>query len=180
MTIEEILARVSKVRGEVKHAVLTGGEPMLFGALVPLAERLRAEGFVITVETAGTVWQDLPCDLMSISPKLKNSVPAGDAAWSTRHDLTRYNLEVLEALVTNYAYQLKFVVTDPVSESGEIEQIIAELPPLDPSRILLMPEGTDVETLKTRTPQVEAWARNRGWGVSPRLHIEMFGNKRGT
>lgn len=180
MDVDAIVARVDELRDGAEHVVLTGGEPMLFDAIVPLAQRLKDAGFVITVETAGTVWQDLPCDLMSISPKLANSVPSGDALWSRRHDSMRIRPEVLEALVTAYPYQFKFVVTNPFFEVGEIEEVLRSLPPLDPSRILLMPEGTDVETLRARMPEVERRARDQGWGVSPRLHIEMFGNTRGT
>ena len=58
----------------VKHVVLTGGEPMLFAELVPLAAELR-RGLHITIETAGTLYLPLECDLMSISPKLSNSTP---------------------------------------------------------------------------------------------------------
>ena len=59
----------------VYHLVLTGGEPMLFTELVPLAARLRQLGWHITVETAGTLYLPVACDLMSISPKLSNSSP---------------------------------------------------------------------------------------------------------
>src|SRR5947207_6356342 len=51
---------------KAKHVVLTGGEPMLFDAIVPLAQLLKRAGHSITVETAGTVYRKLPCDLMSI------------------------------------------------------------------------------------------------------------------
>lgn len=180
MTVDEIAARVLELRDDAEHVVLTGGEPMLFDAIVSLAERLKDEGFVITVETAGTVWQELPCDLMSISPKLENSVPHEDRSWGTRHNSMRLNFDVLGALVSAYPYQLKFVVSNPILDSGEIEQVLAALPPLDPSRVLLMPEGVDVETLRERLPEVARIAQFHGWGVSPRLHIEMFGNTRGT
>jgi 7-carboxy-7-deazaguanine synthase len=57
------------------HLVLTGGEPMLFAELVPLAAQLRQRGWHITIETAGTLYLPVACDLMSISPKLSNSSP---------------------------------------------------------------------------------------------------------
>jgi 7-carboxy-7-deazaguanine synthase len=59
----------------VHHAVLTGGEPMLFPAVAMLAERLHGQRMHITIETAGTIFRDLPCDLLSLSPKLANSTP---------------------------------------------------------------------------------------------------------
>ncbi len=60
-----------------KHVVITGGEPMIAPGLVELSERFRALGLHITVETAGTVFAPVACDLMSISPKLANSTPEG-------------------------------------------------------------------------------------------------------
>ena len=59
-----------------RHVVLTGGEPLVFREAVELASRLGASGHHVTIETAGTVWQeDLHVDLVSISPKLAHSTP---------------------------------------------------------------------------------------------------------
>ncbi len=58
-----------------KHVVLTGGEPMLFAELIPLSTALHNAGWHITVETSGTLYLPVICDLMSISPKLSNSTP---------------------------------------------------------------------------------------------------------
>ncbi|MCH8979812.1 MAG: 7-carboxy-7-deazaguanine synthase QueE [Armatimonadetes bacterium] len=179
--VEEIATEVVQLaKGKVEHVVLTGGEPMLFAPIVPLAERLKEHGFTITVETAGTVYRDLPCDLMSVSPKLANSTP-DDQAWRGRHEKTRTNIEVLTKLVENYTHQLKFVADpDQGDDLPEIEALLARLPKIEPDRVLLMPEGTDAETLDRRTKLLIPEARKRGWGISPRLHIELFGNTRGT
>ncbi|MEZ6317299.1 MAG: 7-carboxy-7-deazaguanine synthase QueE [Phycisphaerales bacterium] len=72
------LVREARASG-VTHAVLTGGEPMIFDTLAPFTRALRAAGLHVTIETAGTVWiDDLACDLISISPKLANSTPTDD------------------------------------------------------------------------------------------------------
>lgn len=165
---------------EAKHVVLTGGEPLLFPPLVELADTLSKRGFKITVETAGTIFQELSCDLMSISPKLANSTPF-DPKWRKRHDSTRLQPEILTKLIDKYSFQLKFVVNPELGDDlTEIENLLQLLPPIDPSKILLMPEGTDVKTLSRRMKQIEPMAIKRGWGLSPRLHIELFGNTRGT
>src|SRR5271154_4419120 len=52
--VEEIFDQVSLLAAD--HVVLTGGEPMLFAELIPLAEMLRAAGKHITIETAGTLY----------------------------------------------------------------------------------------------------------------------------
>ena len=67
--VDEILARTAGFTA-ARHAVITGGEPMIARDVVELSERLRERGMHITVETAGTVFAPVACDLMSISPKL--------------------------------------------------------------------------------------------------------------
>lgn len=179
LSIDEIVQQAMDIKDDAAHAVVTGGEPMMFDAVVPLATRLKEKGFTITVETAGTVFQDLPCDLMSVSPKLSNSTPDGE--WRDRHERTRTNIDVLRRLVATYPHQFKFVIGDePHQDIGEIDALLSRLPPLDPARVLLMPEGTDVDTLRRRTPGIEDLAAERQWGTSPRLHIELYGNTRGT
>ncbi len=162
------------------HAVLTGGEPMLFDAMVEIAEGCRAMGRTITVETAGTIHRDLPCDLMSISPKLAHSTP-DDPVWGPRHERERLKPDVLRRLVAEYPYQLKFVVNPEAGDDlGEIEALLRELPGVDPQRVLLMPEGVDSATLHRRARLLVEPCMARGWRLSPRLHIDLFGDTRGT
>lgn len=177
--VSELIEEVS-AKG-VRHIVLTGGEPMLFDGIVPLAEGLSQRGHHLTIETAGTVFRELPCDLMSISPKLANSTPDVDSGWAERHDATRSDLEPLRRLIEGYAFQLKFVVGDSVEDDlREIDGLLARLPSVPPERVLLMPEGVDVETLRRRQRALVEVCLARGWRLSPRLHVELFGNTRGT
>lgn len=163
--------------------VLTGGEPMIFEGLVSLTERLLELGQLVTIETAGTAVLPIPREgvLMSISPKLSNSDPVGDARWEERHRLTRLNREPLRELVENYDFQLKFVVHPEAAEDfAEIDGILSDLPPIDAERIFLMPEGTDSAILKRRGQELVPIALERGWRIAPRYHIDLFGDTRGT
>ncbi|MFZ4507895.1 MAG: 7-carboxy-7-deazaguanine synthase QueE [Fimbriimonas sp.] len=177
MTLEEILdvVRAAKVR----HVVLTGGEPMLFDSIEPLAEALRDEGFTITIETAGTIFRKLPCDLMSISPKLANSVPPSESGWSERHEASRLQPEALRQLIAAYPFQLKFVLESP-DDFAELDELLAEIAPVDPGRILLMAEGVDHETQVQRLRSFVPLAIQRNWRLTPRMHVDLFGNTRGT
>src|SRR5271165_4705456 len=105
-SIVSICARVEAYHAG--HVVVTGGEPMMFDQVVPLTEGLRDLGLHITIETAGTVFHPVQCDLMSISPKLSNSTPQG--AWAEKHDRLRIQPHVLSQLMARYEYQLKFVI----------------------------------------------------------------------
>ena len=161
-----------------EHVVITGGEPMLVPDLVPLTSSLSANQHLITIETAGTAFQEVACDLMSISPKLQNSVPVG-TDWEQRHQDRRHRPDVIAQLIEAYPYQFKFVVDQP-EDIEEVEAYLSEFPQIDQKHVYLMPQGVDHEQLAMKMPWIEETAENRGWQVSPRLHIELFGNTPGT
>src|SRR5215831_18622011 len=70
LTLDQILDEVDA--HPARHVVVTGGEPMIAPDILALTQRLRARNLHITIETAGTVFEPVACDLMSISPKLAN------------------------------------------------------------------------------------------------------------
>ena len=125
MTLDAILEVIRPHRAT--HAVVTGGEPMLFEETVTLTDRLRALGMHITIETAGTVFRPVACDLMSISPKLANSTPweREGGRWAAQHERLRYQPALLKQLMASYPYQLKFVVSAP-TDLDEIQTILTE------------------------------------------------------
>jgi 7-carboxy-7-deazaguanine synthase len=198
---EEILRQVDGLRGQeagfrgqnqtpdtrppddsdCRHVVLTGGEPMLFAELVPLAAALRERRLHITIETAGTLHLPIECDLMSISPKLASSTPTAeqDARWHERHEQSRHVPDVIRRLVREYPYQIKFVV-DSRRDCDGVETWLAEFPEIDRSRVMLMPQGTDIETLNRHAEWLEPYCRQRGFHFCPRKHIEWYGCVRGT
>lgn len=173
----------------VSHAVLTGGEPMMFDAIEGLAAGLRSRGLHITIETAGTIDRAVACDLMSISPKLANSTPSeGDQRdpggnWRRLHEARRIDLGALRGLVARYPeHQLKFVVGGAGGvrdDVGEIERVLQAIGSVKRDRVLLMPEGVNTPS-RQRQQEIVALCIARGWRYCPRLHIDIFGNKRGT
>ena len=180
MSIEEILKKISG--WDCNHIVLTGGEPMIASDLPELAEALKNQGKHITIETAGTIPPNgIPCDLASISPKLSNSTPPAsrDPAWAQKHEATRLQPEVISEWIRKYPFQLKFVVSSE-NDLAEIKDLLSRLPPVPLHQILLMPEGTDVKILTARTPWLVEICKREGFRFCPRLHIDLFGHKRGT
>ncbi len=176
MALEEILARVARYRAH--YAVLTGGEPMIAPEVVPLTEALRRMPMHITMETAGTVFAPVTCDLMSISPKLSNSTPyeRDGGRWAVQHERLRIRQDVLRRLMGEYDYQLKFVV----QEENDIEEVLSLVGLLhaDPQRVVLMPEGTEPEVLRDRGVWLAEICKAQGFRLSPRLHIDLYGNRR--
>jgi 7-carboxy-7-deazaguanine synthase len=165
----------------IDHVVITGGEPMLFAELIPLTQRLRTTGWHITIETAGTLFLPVECDLMSISPKLASSMPQPERAgrWSARHEATRHRPDVIRQLIHDYEYQLKFVI-DRRNDVGEVNDWLTEFPELDRRRLLLMPQGTDQQGLEAIGQWLEPYCREQGVLFCPRKHIEWYGARRGT
>jgi len=157
------------------HVVITGGEPMIQPELAALTDRLENQH--ITIETAGTVFKQVRCDLMSISPKLANSTPL-ETDWASKHEHLRYQPEVLKRLIATYPYQLKFVVAEPTDMHEVIA--VAEALNADPSRVLLMPEGTDPDQLRTRALWIVEECKRTGYRYSPRLHVDLWGHRRGV
>ena len=174
MTIDAILAKVRKY--PASYAVVTGGEPMIAPGIGELTARLKRAGLHVTIETAGTVWADVECDLLSISPKLSNSTPEG--IFATQHERLRIQPDVLSRLISAHEYQLKFVV----AERGDLDEIRALIKALSaPKRnVILMPEGVTIDVLRERTTWVAEICKTEGFRFTPRLHIELYGNKRGV
>lgn len=159
-----------------RHVVVTGGEPMIAPEILPLTEKLRDAGLHITIETAGTVFHPVACDLMSISPKLANSTPEGPFA--AQHERVRVQTPVLAALIARYDYQLKFVIETP-TDVGEARDLVNTLA-ADPGRVILMPEGTDPDRLRERALWLAEICKEEGFRFSPRLHVDLYGNRRGV
>ena len=176
-SLEQILQTVHQ---ESKgHVVVTGGEPMIQPSIIALTMALRSAGQHITIETAGTVYADVACDLMSISPKLSNSTPheKEDGRWAAQHDRLRYQPEVLRKLVQSFEHQVKFVVQNPddVREAADLAKEIGAAP----DRVLLMPEGQEPAVLAERSAWIVEQCKLDGFRYSPRLHVLLWGARRG-
>ena len=178
MSIAQISTEVE--RQGANHVVITGGEPMIAPGIVELTAQLKAQGQHITIETAGTVFAAVTCDLMSISPKLANSTPTEreGGRWAAQHERLRYQPQVLRQLMAAHTYQLKFVIAT-AEDLAEVASMLREIA-ADRSRVVLMAEGTDAETLRERGQWLVEICKREGFRFSPRLHIDLWGNRRGV
>ena len=176
---------VAEVEGHpaARHVVLTGGEPMIAKDIRVLASEIKSTGRHITIETAATIAPEgIVCDLASLSPKLLNSAPdpVEHAVWRKKHEATRWQPEVVRAWIDRYPYQFKFVVARP-EDVDELEHMLAALQREIPRhKVLLMPEATSLEKMRSRANWLGELCKNRGYRYAHRLHIELYGNRRGT
>jgi len=161
--------------------VITGGEPLLATEIEELTIALRDKRKHVTIETAGTIFKPVYCDLVSLSPKLTNSTPwkREKGKFAAMHEERRLNLPVVQAYLDAYDYQLKFVV-DRKDDISEIQSIVGRLKNVDPARVLIMAQGTTKSQLREKTAWIVKQCLHYGYGFTPRLHIELFGNRRGT
>ena len=175
-SIDEIVQAVQK--WPCKYVVVTGGEPMVNSDLPQLVHELKAVGKHITIETAGIAYiPDMQCDLMSISPKLSNSMPE-EPELAAIHKNSKLDLAVLGSLIDNYNYQLKFVV-DSEADLPEIQETIEKLENADRQKIMLMPQAATRLELLAKSPMVAELCKRTGYAFSPRLHVLIWNNQKG-
>jgi len=183
LSVDEIVDRVTGL--QQPHVVITGGEPLLFPETVELTERFDALGFKITIETTGTIEQPVCAHLMSISPKLSNSMPdpkinpSVTEAEVRRHEENRKKIDVTASYIERYNYQIKFVVDTP-DDLTEIEQLLRQFPKTEPGRVLLMPQGVTRDALLEREQWLRSYAESHGYVFCQRMQIFWYGNQRGT
>lgn len=159
-----------------RFVVLTGGEPMTAPGVFALATALRGRGKHLTIETNGTLPPDgIACDLASVSPKLAHSsaAPREDASERIRHP-------ALAAWVDGYDYQLKFVVTSP-DDLAEVRSVVSAIGrTIPPECVLLMPEGTRRNPPRRRDAWLVDACKATGFRYCRRLHVDLFGCRRGV
>jgi 7-carboxy-7-deazaguanine synthase len=160
---------------------VTGGEPLLAPEIEELTQKLKSGGAHITIETAATIYKPVACDLLSLSPKLANSTPwkRAKGKFARTHEARRLNYKVIQKFLDDYDYQLKFVV-DQRQDFTEIRRLLGELDKVDPARVLVMAQGKTRSELRNKAQWIVKSCMRYGFGYTPRLHIELFGNRRGT
>jgi len=169
MAVTDVLARLDAM--DVGLLVVTGGEPLLQQRhLPPLLEGAKARGWSVELETAGTLAPTPavdPVDRFNVSPKLANSGMAPER---------RYRPDVLRAFQASGRAVFKFVVAE-ASELDEVDAMVAEC---GLEQVWVMPEGTDATTLVARMQELAPHVVARRWNLTPRLHVLLWGDTRGT
>jgi len=81
-------------------------------------------------------------------------------------------------LMARYEYQLKFVI-ERADDLDEVRALVARLR-ADRERVILMAEGTDSQRLRERGVWLAEVCKEEGFRFSPRLHVDLWGNRRGV
>ncbi len=184
---KEILGFLDGRKKMLDGVVITGGEPTMYlSELESLCKGLKKinGNMVITIETNGTCIGDFIkyADLISISPKLISSVPF-NTEFEKMHLKNRINIEVLRKYNSlqktgDIDIQWKFVFTgnEDIKEILNLQVLIG----FENKDIYLMPEGITKEDLrKNRYAAIKACLSNQ-FNYTDRIHILVWGNKRGV
>lgn len=150
--------------------VITGGEPLIQASalrqLIPAALALR--GFPrVEIETNGTrpPLDPHPAVSYNVSPKLEHA------------STTRDSIEVdrLRAFLPHPAVY-KFVAQAP----RDLDEVawIAEQVGIPPDRVWIMPEGRDEAEILSVQRELVDTVIARGWRMSTRLHVLLWGDRR--
>jgi organic radical activating enzyme len=172
MSVEDIYQAVKKL--DVERVVFSGGEPMMHKReLIPVFELLAFDGIAIEIETNGTIIPDpelFPLiTQINCSPKLENS---GVILKKRRKP------EVLKALLASGTpVAFKFVCQSKVC-LDEVEEIQLEAGIPD-RNIWIMPEGRSTDELSKHMEVIADDAIARGWNITPRTHVAIWGATRG-
>lgn len=156
-----------------RRVVITGGEPFEQD-IASLLQGLRQAEFTIEIETAGFApLAQVQCATLAhqlnVSPKLANSgVPAA----------RRIQLPVLRFLCDTGKAYLKFVIDEP-KDVAEVDALVATLS-CPTERVLLMPQALTADEVLRKSRWLVEECKARGYGYSPRLHILLWGAKRGV
>lgn len=171
---EAVAERVAQLPSE--GVVLTGGEPFVQARALPsLIRALKAglPGLLVEIETNGTIAPAPPLldaiDLLMVSPKLGH---AGNRLGSALRP------RALRALAATAKAEFKFVARDP-ADVAEVQSLAAEYG-IVPSRIYIMPEGRSGREVSERGAALIDTVIAAGFNYSDRLHLHLFGDRRGT
>ena len=174
----------------IKHTMITGGGPTAHSKLLAdLCFLARGFEHYITIETEGSEFVETCADLISLSSKLSNSTPV-PGTWmpylkrevtesdKKQHEKWRCNYNAMYKLIEHHPdYQLKPVISNEkdLREVKELQEILG----IPNEKVYLMPEGINKEQVESRRKWLSELCQKEGYNFTDRLHILIYGDKRG-
>lgn len=188
----EDIFKIVNSNHNIHHVMITGGSPTMYPSILQdLCKWLYGRNKIVTLETECSRYVKLSEFVkVSMSPKLTNSTPKlGSINPYTEqevveshirsHEKERYNLEVISQFMKRHTdYWFKFVVSNK-EDLEEINNLYIKKLHIHRQQIYLMPEGVSNEHLNNAQWIVEECIKN-GWNYSDRLHVRIYGDRRGV
>jgi len=163
-----ILADV-RALGEAGLLVVTGGEPLRHPGLEELLGAALASWKRVEVETSGVEPppRSHPALFYNVSPKLPSATPRWAESWT---HAARWVAEPRAIF--------KIVVGDPPDLDDALRLIREHALPRE--RVHLMPEGMTEAGVRARAIGLAEACKREGLRLSPRLHVWLWGARRGV
>ncbi len=170
MTIDEVKDAILDL--EIKHLVITGGEPLLQqDDLADLLSFLKPD-FYVEVETNCTILPNkMLTDLIdqwNVSPKTKNS---GNPLELCENNECYYFFANQENCFFKY-------VVENESDIPEIKKFVTKYN-IPENRVQLMTQASTKEEISMKEKSISELAKLHNFSFSPRLHVAMWGAQRG-
>ena len=155
--------------GEAPLLVITGGEPLEHPGIVELVVASLARWPRVEIETSGLLPPPLRHERLhpNVSPKLPSATERWRDTWRESG-----------AWLADPNATFKLVIGDPPDLDDALRLIAEHRLPRE--RVMLMPEGLTDEALRARARELAEACKRHGLRMSPRLHIWMWGAKRGV
>ncbi len=185
------IIEIYKANPQIKHTLITGGGPTLHPVFIQeLAMFAKGRNHIITLETEGSEFVQTICDHISLSPKLTNSIPViGSVNPYTKqlvitshvnqHEKYRTNYDAMKQMVLKHRDTwLKFVISTE-EDINEAKAIALKLGVFF-DKVYFMPEGVEEEQLREKRKWLFDVCIKEGINYTDRLHILVYGDKRGV
>lgn len=174
---EDVAAKILEVsNGEIFHVTFTGGEPTLQQkSLISVCNALvhANPDFEFEIETNGSI--EIKNELLDFLEQI-NFSPKLSSSGNLKNKRAYANIGIQNYINTCY----KFVIRKDNAEDdfAEIEKFCVDYK-ISPKLVYMMPEGIDAGEITEGIRTLADYARENGYNVSPRLHVMVFGDKRG-
>jgi organic radical activating enzyme len=168
VSVDDVLAEV-RALGEAPMLVVTGGEPLEQEGVYALLTQAVRRWPRVEVETSGIEPPALrdPRLYWNVSPKLPSVTERWADTW--RH-ASRWAAEPTATF--------KIVIASEADVAKAVRLLNEHGVPA--ARVMLMPEGLTDDDVRAHAPIVVAACKAHGFRMSPRLHIWLWGAKRGV
>ena len=180
---------------QINHLMITGGSPTmhpeLVDELVTMAKNMR--GMYVTIETEGShfVETNYKIDLISLSPKFRNSIPklgvstptgtVTDERMIKQHEKFRMNFAAMKLMMDYHLdYHFKPVVDRNEPEIWNEIELFIEAHKIPHNKVWVMPAGDTFDKLQPNYAYVMEECIKRGYNFTGRAHIVAYNDLRGV
>lgn len=164
LNVDQLYSKVDDLNLKSKYLVITGGEPLIQDDIVEISNFFHEKGYHITVETNATIYKAISCDLVSMSPKLPHSV----------NSIPTIRKDIIHKFISNYDYQLKFVVRDRDEDFKIIRMIVDEVGDIPVSKVLIMPLANSRYELYLNQKSIVRKCIEYGFTYTNRLQLQIW------